>query len=359
MQATSSMGDGLSWNLIDDVRQMLSFHFMLNALRAGTVVAVAAGAIGYFMVLRRESFAGHTLAVIGFPGAAGATLVGLDPAFGYFGFCVAGAVVIAALPGAARAGGRPGGRAGGRAGGRGGGRAERRGLTRRRPDAWLGSYGDESAAIGTVQTFALACGFLFVSLYQGFLSGLNGLLFGSIIGVSDAQVTVLLAASIPCLVVLAVIGRRLLFVTVDPDVAAARGVGVWATSTIFLVLLAVAAAGTSQVTGSLLVFALLVAPAATAATLTARPALGLLLSVAVAVSVTWIGESMAFFSPYPIGFWVTSVAFAAYLAARTARSITVISGRRRASADASAAASAAGSAAESAAASAAGSGSAR
>ncbi len=333
------MGDGLSWNLIDDVRQMLSFHFMLNALRAGTIVAVAAGAIGYFMVLRRESFAGHTLAVIGFPGAAGATLIGLDPALGYFGFCIAGAIVIAALPGATRAGARVGGRTGGRAGGRAGGR----GLTRRRESAWLGSYGDESAAIGTVQTFALACGFLFVSLYQGFLSGLNSLLFGSIIGVSDAQVTVLLAASVPCLVVLAVIGRRLLFVSVDPAVAGARGVSVRATSTIFLVLLAVAAAGTSQVTGSLLVFALLVAPAATAATITARPVLGLVLSVAVAVSVTWIGEAMAFFSSYPIGFWVTSVAFAAYLAARTARSITVISGRRRASAAASTDAAAAAS----------------
>lgn len=318
------MGDGLSWNLVDDVRQMLSFHFMLNALRAGTVVAVVAGAIGYFMVLRRESFAGHTLALIGFPGAAGATLIGLDPAFGYFGFCVAGALIIAALSGAGSASGRAGGR----------------GRARRRPGAWLGSYGDESAAIGTVQTFALACGFLFVSLYQGFLSGLNSLLFGSIIGVSDAQVTVLLAASIPCLVVLAVIGRRLLFVSVDPFVAGARGVGVRATSTIFLVLLAIAAAGTSQVTGSLLVFALLVAPAATAAAITARPVLGLALSVVIAVTVTWIGESMAFFSPYPIGFWVTSVAFAAYLAARTVRSITAGTGRRRAVSAAAAAAAA-------------------
>lgn len=308
------MGDGLSWNLIDDVQQLLSFHFMLNALRAGTVVAVVAGAIGYFMVLRRESFAGHTLALIGFPGAAGATLIGIDPAFGYFGFCIAGALIIAALSGAGPTAGRAGGR----------------GPARRHPGTSLGSYGDESAAIGTVQTFALACGFLFVSLYQGFLSGLNSLLFGSIIGVSDAQVMVLLAASIPCLVVLAFLGRRLLFVSVDPDVAAARGVGVRATSTIFLVLLAVAAAGTSQVTGSLLVFALLVAPAATAATLTARPVLGLVLSVVIAVTVTWIGESMAFFSPYPIGFWVTSVAFAAYLAARAARSIAVVTGRRRA-----------------------------
>lgn len=292
------MSDGLTWNLVDDARQMLSFHFMLNALRAGTVVAVVAGAIGYFMVLRREAFAGHTLALIGFPGAAAATLLGANPAFGYFGFCVCGALVISQLPGAGR------------------------------PNAGLGSYGDESAAIGTVQAFALACGFLFVSLYQGFLSGLSSLLFGSIIGVTDDQVLLLLVASVPCLLLLALVGRRLLFVSVDPDVAGARGVSARKTSMLFLVLLAVAAAGTSQVTGSLLVFALLVAPAATATTLTARPALGLCLSVALAVAVTWVGEAMAFFSPYPIGFWVTSIAFAAYLMARAARLALEVRGRR-------------------------------
>src|SRR6201982_3117573 len=98
------MSAGLSWNLVDDVRQLLSYHFMLNALRAGTIVAVVCGAIGYFMVLRRQSFVGHTLAVIGFPGAAGATWLGISSAFGYYGFCIAGALVIAALPGGGRSG---------------------------------------------------------------------------------------------------------------------------------------------------------------------------------------------------------------------------------------------------------------
>ena len=294
------MSDGLSWNLVDDVRQLLSYHFMLNAVRAGTIVAVVAGAIGYFMVLRRESFAGHALAVIGFPGAAGATLLGVNPAVGYFGACIAAAIVIAELPSAGRS------------------------------DAGLGNHGDESAAIGTVQAFALACGFLFVSLYRGFLSGLNGLLFGSIIGITDAQVLLLAAAAVPCLLVLAALGRRLLFVSVDPDVAGARGVNIRATSTVFLVLLAIAAAGTSQVTGSLLVFALLVTPAATATTLTARPILGLALSIAIAVLVTWIGEAMAFFSPYPIGFWVTSIAFGVYVVARLGSTIGQFYGRRSA-----------------------------
>ena len=277
------MSAGLSWNLVDDVRQLLSYHFMLNALRAGTIVAVVSGAIGYFMVLRRQSFVGHTLAVIGFPGAAGAVWLGISTGYGYFGFCLAGALIIAALPGAGRA------------------------------TAGLGGGGEESAVIGTVQGFALACGFLFVSLYKGFLSGLNNLLFGTITGVADSQVLVLFAAGAGCLVVLAVIARPLLFASVDPDVARAVGVPVRLVGAAFLILLGVAAAGASQITGSLLVFALLVAPAAAASRVTARPMLGLVLSIVIAVAVTWLGEGIAFFSPYPIGFWVTTLAFGVFL----------------------------------------------
>jgi zinc/manganese transport system permease protein len=279
------MTTGLSWNVIDDVRQLLSYHFMLNALRAGTVVAVVSGAIGYFMVLRRQSFVGHTLAVVGFPGAAGATWLGVSTGFGYFGFCVVGALVIAALP------------------------SEGRG------NSGLGGYGEESAVIGTVQGFALACGFLFISLYKGFLSGLNNLLFGTITGVADQQVLILVGAGAGCLLLLALIARPLLFASVDPDVAQARGVPVRLLNAAFLILLGVAAAGASQITGSLLVFALLVAPAASASRFTARPVAGLVLSVVLAVAVTWLGESIAFFSPYPIGFWVTSIAFAVFLVA--------------------------------------------
>jgi zinc/manganese transport system permease protein len=285
------MNSGLTWNLIDDVRQLLSYHFMLNALRAGTIVAVVSATIGYFMVLRRQSFVGHTLAVIGFPGAAGATWLGVSTSFGYFGFCIAGALIIAALPG------------GGRAAGGNGGSSE------------------ESAVIGTVQGFALACGFLFVSLYKGFLSGLNNLLFGTITGVSDTQVVVLAVAGAGCLLALAALARPLLFATVDPDVARAKGVPVRLVGAGFLVLLGVAAAGASQITGSLLVFALLVAPAAAASRLTARPAAGLLLSVVIALAVTWLGEAIAYFSPYPIGFWVTTLAFGVFLVASGYRSL--------------------------------------
>ena len=273
----------LSWNLVDDVRQLLEFHFMVNALRAGTVVAVVAGAIGYVMVLRRQSFAGHTLALLGFPGAAGAVWLGLDASVGFFGFCVAAAVIL--------------------------------GL------ASDGGSGQNSAVVGIVQSFGLACGLLFVSLYHGFLSGLNTLLFGTIVGVTDRQVLTLVVAGAVALTVLAVLGRPLLFASIDGAAARSRGVPTRLVGIVFLVLLGVAAAGASQVTGSLLVFALLVAPAATATRLTARPVVGLVLSVVIALAVTWLGEGAAYFSPYPVGFWVTTFAFGLFLAASGYRAV--------------------------------------
>lgn len=266
----------LTWNLVSDVRQLLHFHFMVNALRAGTIVAVVAGAVGYVMVLRQQSFAGHTMALVGFPGAAGAIWLGVDPVYGFYGFCVAAALVIAAIPGNRR---------------------------------------EEGATIGTVQSFALAAGMLFVSLYHGFQSGLTSLLFGTIVGVTDGQVRTLLIAGAFVLVALVILGRSLLFATVDVEAARARGVPTRFVGAVFLVLLGVAAAGTSQVTGSLLVFALLVAPAATAVRLTARPMSGVVTSIGVAILVTWLGEGVAYFSPYPIGFWVTTFAFGLFLLA--------------------------------------------
>ena len=203
------MSGALSRNVVDDFQLILSYRFMVNALRAGTIVAVVSGAIGYFMVLRRRSLRRSHLGRDRFPGAAGAAWLGLNADFGYFGFCLLGALVIAAIPTRSGAGRTSG----------------------------LGGYGEESAAIGTVQAFALACGFLFVSLYRGFLSDLNSLLFGTIIGVTDTQVVVLLVAGAVCLFALAVIGRPLLFATVDPDVAAARGLRVRLLSLVFLLLL--------------------------------------------------------------------------------------------------------------------------
>jgi zinc/manganese transport system permease protein len=271
---------GLTWNLVDDVRELFQYGFMVNALRAGTVVAVMAAVIGWFMVIRRQSFAGHTMAVVGFPGAAGATLIGVSALYGYFAFCVLAALMISTVPHSR-------------------GRA----------------FSQENAVTGTVQTFLLALGFLFVSLYRGNLNGINSLLFGNFLGITDTQVLTLLLVAVGALGILVAISRPLLFASVDPDVAAARGVPVRMVSLLFLVLLGLAAAEASQITGALLVFALLVMPAATAQRLTPRPVLGGAIAVVLALAVTWIGLGIAYYSPYPIGFWVTTLAFGAYLVA--------------------------------------------
>jgi zinc/manganese transport system permease protein len=284
----------LRWNVIEDVRQLLEFHFMRNALLAGTVVAILAAVIGWFMVLRRQAFAGHTLAVVGFPGAAGAVWLGISATTGYYGFCIVAALIIAVLP----------------------------------RDASGAPRSEESAVIGVVQAFALACGFLFVSLYKGFLGGVNALLFGSFLGITDAQVVALVCVAAGALLIFAVIGRPLLFASVDAQVAAARAVPVRLLATVFLVLLGVTAAAVSQITGSLLVFALLVMPAATAQRLTTRPGWSVFASVVIALVVTWLGLGVAYFSIYPIGFYVSSFAFAGFVLATIWRALQTRRGQR-------------------------------
>ncbi|WP_245687170.1 metal ABC transporter permease [Streptacidiphilus griseoplanus] len=177
----------------------------------------------------------------------------------------------------------------------------------------------ESAATGVVQAFLLACGYLFTALYKGLLQGPQSLLFGSFLGITTGQVITLAAAAAVTLVVLALIGRPLLFASVDPHVAAARGVPVRALSVAFLVLLGAATAGTAQITGILLVFALMVLPAATAQVLTKRPGPSLLLTVVIGSAATWTGLVAAWYWPYPLGFFVTTITFTLFLVAHGAR----------------------------------------
>ena len=282
-------------NPLDDLRQMLALHFMVNAFRAGTVVAVLAAAVGWFMVLRRQSFAGHTLAVVSFPGAAAAVWLGVSVTAGYFAGSIAAALVIALVPRSTS--GRP--------------------------------RSQESAVIGTVQAFALASGALFVSLYGGFLDSITGLLFGSFLGVSDGQVVTLALVALVVLTLLAVLARPLLFASMDGAVAAARGVPVRGLSVLFLLMLGCTAAEVSQITGALLVFALLVMPAAAAQQLTARPVLGMGLAVIFGLAVAWISLAVAFYSPWPVGFFVSTFGFALSVAASALRGLVTRCGASR------------------------------
>jgi zinc/manganese transport system permease protein len=280
------MNPGFSIDPVTDWRELTTFPFMVHALLAGTIVAVLAASVGWYTVLRRQAFAGHTLSVMAFPGAAGAALVGLPTTLGYYLACGVAALAMS-----------------------------RSGPVAHPPT----ETGARAAAIGTVQTVGLAAGFLFLSLNSAILGGPETLLFGSILGVSSGQVIGLLAVAAVTLAALAAVARPLLFASVDGDVARARGVPVAALDVAFLVILAVAVAATSQITGALLVFALLVAPAASAQRLTMRPLAGLALSIAFALVIVWAGLTVAYFSIYPVGFYTTTIAFGIYLLTRAVR----------------------------------------
>jgi zinc/manganese transport system permease protein len=273
----------LSANPIEDVRQLLTYPFMVNALEAGTIVAVLAGVVGWYVVLRRQTFASHTLSVMAFPGATGAALAGLPTALGYYVACTAAALAI----GGTSRGGRPG-------------RAQ----------------GGESAVIGTVQTVGLAAGFLFLSLNSAVLGGPETLLFGTFLGITRGQVLGLLLVAVAALAMLTALARPLLFASVDREVARASGVPVALLDALFLLIVGLAIAATSQLTGALLVFALLVAPAAAAQQVTLKPLAGLVLTVVLALITIWLGLAIAYFSIYPVGFYVSTIGFVIYVLTR-------------------------------------------
>jgi zinc/manganese transport system permease protein len=267
--------------LISVLLRMLSYHFMQNALLAGTMVALVAGIVGYFMVLRGESFAGHSLANIGFAGAAGAALLGVPVVLGLIGCGVLGALGIGALG-----------------------------------DRLSPSRGRNDVAIGAILALALGFGVLFERLSSAKVSSVYAILFGSPLGVADADLREIALTAVVTVLVIALIARPLLFASLDPVVAASRGAPVRLLAYGFFVLLALTVAQATQVVGVLLIFALLVAPAATAQRLTARVGHGVALSVGIALLITWSSLIAAYLSSYPVGFFITTFALGGYLAAR-------------------------------------------
>lgn len=284
----------LTWNLVANLQQLFAFHFMQNAFLAGTLIAAVAGAVGYFMVLRGQSFAGHTLANIGFAGAAGASLVGLSPVVGLLCFEVIAALGIDWLSG-----------------------------EQTKPQR------GQDVAIGTVQTFAIGLGLFFVQLSTAHTAGIYALLFGAVLGISDRDVSVIAVTALVTLAGLMGIARPLLFASIDPEVAAARGIPTRLLNRIFLLLLAFAVSQAVQVVGVLLIFALLVTPAAIAQRITARPPIAIGLSIAFAITFTWAGLAVGYFTPYPVGFFITSFAFGTYIFVRLCGAVRTLSQRRR------------------------------
>jgi zinc/manganese transport system permease protein len=282
-----------SWDLVADIQILLHFHFMQNAYLAGTLVAITAGLMGFFMVLRSQSFAGHSLANVGFAGATGAVLLGIPPVVGLFLAGVLAAVGIQTLNVASR------------------------------------ERSQSDIAVGAVLTASLALGFLFIHLATAeYAANVYNVLFGNVLGISDTDVGVIAVSTLVLLGVLLFIARPFFFASLDPDVAAASGVPVRPLAFAYLVLLALEVAVAVQVVGVLLIFALLVTPAAIAQYVTTRPAVAAALAVALALLFTWMGLAVGYFTPYPVGFFITTFAFGTYVLARGGRFVLKRAGQR-------------------------------
>ena len=257
--------------------QLLAQHFVHTALWAGAVAAVVSGAIGVFVVARGMSFAVHALGELGFPCAAGALVVGIDPVLGVIG----GSLLVGLLLGLLSLRGR-----------------------------------ERDSAIGAVLAFGLGLGVLFLSLYQGYATEATALLFGDILGVSDSQLRTLVVVAAVVLLGLGVLYRPLFFSSVDPEIAAARGVPLRALSVAIFLLLALTTAEAIQIVGILLVLALVITPAAAAQRFTGRPGRALLLSVLIALVSTEGGILLSLEKAWPTSFFITAISFAFYVVAR-------------------------------------------
>jgi zinc/manganese transport system permease protein len=252
---------------------MLDYDFMRTAFAAGTIVAIVCGAVGYFLVLRNLAFAGHALSHVGFAGATGAVLIDVAPLWGLLAFTLAAGVAMGVL--------------GERLRGR-------------------------DIAVGIVLSLSLGLGVLFLHFYTSHATQTVALLFGNVLGVSSANVWNLLGLAVVCLIALAVISRPLLFATIDPELAEAKGVSLRTISVLFLMVVGLAVAEATQVVGILLVFALMVGPAATAQRLSSHFRAALILSVVLAVVETWLGIALAYETDWPPSFWITLLSCLAY-----------------------------------------------
>jgi zinc/manganese transport system permease protein len=255
---------------------ILQTNFMRNAFVGGTLVALAAGLVGYFVVLRRDAFATHALAHIGFPGATGAVLVGVPVTLGLAVFCIGGGLAIGAL----------------------GKRVDQR-----------------EVATGTILAVATALGVLFSSMATTSANTVTNVLFGNLLAISSDQLVTFGAFTAVLVVGLAAIARPLLFASINPQVAEAQGVPVRALGVVFMVMLALVITMAVQVVGTLLLFALVVTPAATAVVLTPRPGRVVAMATGLGLAAVWIGLVASAMWNLPPSFPIVAVAFLAWLAA--------------------------------------------
>jgi zinc/manganese transport system permease protein len=252
---------------------MLEYDFMTNAFVAAGIVAVVSGFVGYFLVMRGQTFAGHALSHVGFAGATGAGLIGVAPLWGLVGFTLAAGVGMGFL-------------------------GER--------------ISNRDVAIGVVLALALGFGLLFLHYHTAFAGQATAILFGNIFAVDRPTVAILAGLGVFTLVALAAIMRPLVFASLQPELAEARGISLRMVSMAFLAIVALAVSECAQIVGVLLVFALMVGPPAAAQHVTTRLWSGLLFSALLAVAEAWCGITIAYYTDWPVSFCIALLSAIGY-----------------------------------------------
>jgi zinc/manganese transport system permease protein len=256
---------------------MLEYDFMRNAFAAAGVAAVVSGLVGYFLVLRGQTFAGHALSHIGFAGGTGAVLIGVASVWGLVGFTIVAGIGMGLL--------------GERISGR-------------------------DVAIGVVLSLALGLGLLFLHYYTAFATQATALLFGNVLAVDRSMIVTLIILGLITVAALAAIMRPLMFASLQPELAEAKGVPLRFVSTSFLTIVALAVSQSAQIVGVLLVFALMVGPPATAQRLVTGLWAGLLLSAVIALAEAWLGITAAYYTDWPVSFCIATLSALGYFVSR-------------------------------------------
>ena len=251
--------------------------FMTNTWIVATIIAVIAGVVGFFVVLRGSAFPAHALPNSAFAGAAAANLLGINALIGLGAFAAAAAVAIATL----------------------------------------GRRGRHDVATALALVLGLALGALFLSRSQEYEPQLYSLLFGEVLGVSTTELLPIALLALASITAIAVLYRRLLYSSAIPDIAEAKGVASHRIELAFLLVLAAATALTVPVVGALLMFSLMIGPPAAARSFTNRPAVAIILSVIIALITVWIAIAISYQTNWPIGFFVGTLSALAYALGRS------------------------------------------
>jgi len=250
--------------------------FMTNTWIVATIVAVVAGVVGFFVVLRGSAFVADALPTGAFAGAAGASLIGVNTLFGLGAFSLLGALAI----------------------------------------GWLGRRNRHDVAVALVLVAMLGLGALFLSFTTEYADEIYSLLFGEVLGIAVNEVAPVAAVSAVCIVAIIVMYRPLLLSTTMPEVGEARGVRAYRVEMAFLVIVALATSVAVPVVGALLIFSLMIGPPAAARAVTSRPFIALVLSAVIAVGTVWVAIALSYQTNWPIGFFVGAMGAACYAAGR-------------------------------------------